>query len=139
MIVLDANVIIGHLEAGNALHRRASALIRQAIKNDEHFAVHPLTLGEVLVGAVRNGIEEQTLRAVTDDLEVEILNDFPAEWPLDIARTRAATGLRMPDAVVFEAAIRKGALIATFDRQLAAAAKTAGILYGEAPTPLAEP
>ena len=131
MIVLDANVVIGHLEPSNTLHSRAKSLIVRAIKDQQQLAAHPFTLGEVLVGAAKKGVENAVFLAVTEGLEVEVLQDMSSRWPLDIARVRAQTGLRMPDAVVFEAAKRLDAMVATFDKQLAAVANSANLLYTE--------
>lgn len=123
MIVLDASVLIAHLESTDAHHRRATQLLLNAA--DEQLAASPLTLAEVLVGPAHlNRIDR--VEAVLRDLElttVALSEDAPAR----LASLRASTRLRLPDCGVLLAAESTGACIATFDDRLAAAATTLGL------------
>ena len=62
MIVLDASVIIAHLDGQDAHHRRATTVLAGAVA--EGFGVSPLTLAEVLVGPTRAGRLPAALAAV---------------------------------------------------------------------------
>ena len=87
--------------------------------------LHPVTLAECLVAPARLGVLEEAsagLRASFDVADVD--RDAPLRW----AQLRAATGLRLPDAVVLDTALHLGArALATFDEQLAARAADRGL------------
>jgi predicted nucleic acid-binding protein len=119
VIVLDASVLIAHLDADDALHGRASTLLRALA--EQQFAASALTLAEVLVGPARAGALERAgaaLRRLGVDT-VPLLGSSPAA----LAGLRAATGLRLPDCCVLLAAEEAGAALATFDDRLATAAR----------------
>ena len=92
MIVLDASVLIGYLDANDAHHDRAVALLSREI--DEDFGVNLLTLAEVLVAPTRLG-KRDTVLGIVDGLGVETL-PFPAGSAVMLAEIRAETQLRMP-------------------------------------------
>jgi predicted nucleic acid-binding protein len=123
VIVLDASVLIAHLEAADAHHDRATNLLRAVA--DQTLGASPLTLAEVLVGPARAGqigAAEAALRML------EVANIPLAEnAPARLATIRAKTRLRLPDCCVLLAAETSGGHIATFDERLAAAANVAGI------------
>ena len=123
MIVLDASVVIALLDSGDANHDVAVALLADHF--DGGFTMHQLTLAEVLVGAVKAGRGAQLLNDLT------AAGIRPAEPshddPLLLAELRATAGLRMPDCCVLAVGLRSSAPIATFDAQLARAAKARGV------------
>ncbi len=122
MIVLDASVLIAHLDATDLHHERASALLIDAA--DEALAASPITLAEVLVGPARAGKVDQGA-ALLHDLDVTsvpLLEDAPPR----LAMLRAATGLKMPDCCVLLAAEQTHSALATFDDRLASAAVERG-------------
>lgn len=127
MIVLDANVLIALLDASDAHHARAVALL------DTHaadgYAASALTLAEVLVGPARSGGEDRARAALTG-LGLEVI---PVSEPdaLSLARVRERHRLRMPAAVVLNAALASGAGLGTFDASLARAAREAGVVVAE--------
>ncbi|HVW81788.1 MAG TPA: PIN domain-containing protein [Mycobacteriales bacterium] len=124
MIVLDANVLIAHLGAADALHDRAVELLVDLA--DEPLGVSPLTLAEVYVGPARAGkleVAERAIRAL-DIAPVPLRPDAP----LRLAELRAATGLRLPDCCVLLAAETAGAELATFDDRVTRAAGELGLL-----------
>ena len=119
MIVVDANVLIAHLDERDALHEQAVERLLAAA--DEALGCSTLTLAEVLVGPARRGRLDDA-RAAMAALEVQ-------EIPLgtgaagDLATLRAETGLELPDCCVLLAARDAHASgIVTFDERLAAAA-----------------
>lgn len=121
MIVVDAGVLIGLLDDRDAHHRAALDMLE---RTPPPYLVHPLTLAEVLVGPARVGREAQAW----DDLKeigVEVAALGPDE-PLALARLRAEHRLKMPDTCVLATAVHYGCRLATFDRQLAAAAARSG-------------
>ena len=123
MIVLDASVLIAHLNAADAHHDRATQLLLAA--GDEPFAASPLTLAEVLVGPARTGLLDLA-SAILRQLGVTAVQ-LDADAPALLATLRAATGLKLPDCCVLLAAEQVGAAVLTFDDRLAAAAWKRGL------------
>ena len=123
MIVLDAGVLIAHLDATDLHHERATALLHNAA--DQALAASPITLAEVLVGPARAGrVDHGT--ALLRDLDVAsvpLLEDAPVR----LAVLRAGTGLKMPDCCVLLAAEQTRSGLATFDDRLATAATERGL------------
>jgi predicted nucleic acid-binding protein len=123
VIVLDASVLIAHLDATDLHHERASALLHDAA--DEALAASPITLAEVLVGPARAGKVDYAT-AVLHDLDVTsvpLLEDAPVR----LAMLRAGTGLKMPDCCVLLVAEQTHGALATFDDRLAASAAERGL------------
>lgn len=123
MIVLDASVLIGYLDARDAHHAEAAAVL--TAEAADSFAVNVLTLAEVLVAPTRRGLEG-TVREVVTDLAITTLT-LPADAASSLARLRAETGLKMPDCCVVLSALDRGTRLATFDQRLAHAAGALGI------------
>ena len=122
MIVLDASVLIAHLDGADAHHQRATDLLLDAI--DERLIASPLTLAEVLVGPARAGqadLAEEALR----QLGVEAV-PLSADAPRDLAGLRVRTQLRLPDCCVLLAARTAGGYVVTFDDRLHRAAAELG-------------
>lgn len=123
MIVLDASVLIAHLDATDVLHERAGTLLHHAA--DEALAASPITLAEVLVGPARAG-KVDLGTALLHDLDVTsvpLVDDAPAR----LAVLRAGTGLKLPDCCVLLAAEQTHGEVATFDDRLATAAHERGL------------
>lgn len=123
MIVLDASVLIAHLDATDVHHERAGAILRDAV--EEPLGASPITLAEVLVGPARTGQVERGT-AVLHELHVtsvRLLDDAPAR----LAVLRADTGLKLPDCCVLLAAEQTRGAVATFDDRLANAASEQGL------------
>lgn len=118
MIVLDASVLIGYLDADDAHHRKATQLLER--EADEDFALNPLTLAEILVGPMRADRLDLAI-AVLRGLEI-VERPFPPDAALRLAQIRTLTGLRMPDCCVLFTAEEAGASVATFDIELMKAA-----------------
>jgi predicted nucleic acid-binding protein len=123
LIVLDASVLIAHLRSTDAHHPIARAMLLEHA--EEGFAVHRLTLAEVLVGAARKGRERELLEQLVT-AGIEVTHPAPDE-ALELARLRAASGLKLPDCCVLSSALAERHGLATFDRALAAAARERGI------------
>lgn len=123
MIVLDASVLLGHLDPADQHHDQAAALLRRAV--DDELAINVLTLAEVLVSPTRQG----RTRPVLDFLGALTVRTIglPPDAAEPLAELRAGTGLKMPDCCVLLTAEAQGARLATFDRRLAAVAVDRGV------------
>ena len=123
MIVLDASVLIAHLDATDSLHERADRLL--AASGSETLSASVITLAEVLVGPARAGVVDRALAA----LEQLALAAVPIDrvTPVRLALLRAETGLKLPDCCVLLAAEQSGAAVATFDDRLAGAVTRRGL------------
>jgi predicted nucleic acid-binding protein len=126
LIVLDATVIIGHLNPHDAHHTRATELLA-GLDADESLGASVLTLGEVMVGPARAGEQYLAIarRAIARLGIAEI--GWGDDAAISLARLRATTKLNMPDCCVLAAAREVGGPIATFDAALTAAARAAGM------------
>ena len=124
MIILDASVLIAHLESDDTHHDRATQLLLEHVQDE--FACSAITLAEVLVGAIRARRDDPVRRALAD-LGVRPLGLGPdAAW--DLAELRVRTGLKLPDCCVLHTArTQSPAPLATFDTRLAAGATALGI------------
>jgi predicted nucleic acid-binding protein len=121
VIVLDACVLIAHLDANDAHHERATRLL--ASMGDLPLVASTLTVAEVLVGPTRASRGRQAQEAL-GRLGVTAL-ELPADAADALADLRATTGLKMPDCCVLWTAIaRQPAALATFDYQLVRAAES---------------
>lgn len=124
MIVLDAGVLISHLDATDTYHERASAFLLEVA--DESLGASPVTLAEVLVAPARAGQLDQAV-AVLNQLEV-ITVRLGQDEPVRLAMLRAGTTLKLPDCCVLLAAEQTHGAVATFDDRLATAAGTRGMV-----------
>lgn len=124
MIVLDASLVIAHLESRDTHHERASSYLRH--RAGERFVMHSLNLAEVLVGGARVGRAEEMLHDL-EAMGIDVADIVEGE-PLRLAELRAATRLKMPDCCALDVAMTSGALaLATFDDALAEAARARGL------------
>jgi predicted nucleic acid-binding protein len=123
LIVLDANVLIAHLNGSDQHHGRAETLLETI--NSEPWGVSTVTLAEVMVYPARAGRLAEA-EAVLVGLDVQ-------EIPLGsaasgrLAEMRAEVGLKMPDCCVLLAAQNNEAPLATFDAGLLTAARRLGV------------
>lgn len=119
MIILDASVLIAHLDATDVHHDEARTLLTDA--GAEELGASVITLAEVMVAPARSG-RLQNAQDVIDRLGIiEISPSSHAAQRL--AELRATTGLKMPDCCVLAAAEQAGGRVATFDRALGRAAQ----------------
>lgn len=125
MIVLDAGVLIAHLDATDCHHDRAGELLLHAADQGRPLVASPITLAEVLVGPARGGRVDQAA-AVLGQLGVRTVA-LPRDAAMRLAVLRAATTLKLPDCCVLLAADQVADAIATFDDRLALAARSHGL------------
>lgn len=123
MIVLDASVAIGFLDPNDEHHAAAVDLLK---RHRPPYAMHPLTLAEVLVGPALLGIDAAVLRDLRS-IGVEQVG-AGADEAVALARLRATHRLKMPATCVLATAQQHGVLLATFDDRLAGVAADLGLL-----------
>lgn len=121
-MILDSNVVIALLNPADAHHNRAAGLLVEVPEEDLH--IPAVTLGEALVWHVRAGTGERALE-VLEDLGLSVIES--KEDPLELARVRAESGLRMPDCIVLHHALTRGEALATMDERLARAVMERGL------------
>lgn len=123
MIVLDANVLIAHLDRDDALH--ASAMERLSDLAEQPFGASSITLAEVLVAPTRVG-NVSAAQAVLRALAVAEL-PLPADAAERLASLRVETKLKLPDCCVLLAAEATEGSVLTFDERLAREAAQRGL------------
>jgi predicted nucleic acid-binding protein len=124
VIVIDACVLIAHLDKNDAHHDRATDLLIDLA--GEPKMVNVLTLAEVLVAPARAG-RRRAAEDILDRLRIRT-SELPHDAAGQLAELRAHTGLRMPDCcVLLTAELNSPAELATFDERLARAAAERGI------------
>lgn len=115
MIVLDANVLIAHLDQHDAHHALATERLLDVA--DQPFGASSITLAEVLVAPARAG-RQADAQAVLQTLEVTEIPLAPNS-AMRLAMLRAETKLKLPDCCVLLAAEDADATVLTFDDRLA--------------------
>lgn len=123
MIVLDASVLIAHLDAGNPHHVRAGELLLET--GAEPLGSSSITLAETLVSPARTGRMDEALEAL-DRLGVTELG-LGADAPKHLARLRAETGRKLPDCCVLAVALDRRGTVGSLDRQLLKTADDLGL------------
>jgi len=124
VIVLDASVLIAHLDATDVHHDRAGVLLLDVA--GEPIGASPLTLAEVLVGPARAGHLDRGT-ALLHQLDVASVQ-FDDDAPARLAVLRAGTHLKLPDCCVLLAADQTRGEVATFDDRLANVAAEHGLV-----------
>ncbi|GGF20867.1 type II toxin-antitoxin system VapC family toxin [Subtercola lobariae] len=123
MIVLDANVLIAFLDSSD-LHHNVTLEILDAFA-PEGYGASVLTVAEALVYPTRNNSQDRSASAFA---RIGLMTVPLAQTDaLDLARIRSQYGVRMPDAVALFTALSTQSTLATFDIELAAAARAAGV------------
>ena len=127
MIVLDASVLIAHLDGGDRHHADAQSLLEA--NSHEPLVASPITLAETLVSPARAGRLADAETAM-QRLGVEALA-LGDNAPGRLAQLRTDTGLKMPDCCVLLAAQDHDAQVASFDTSLLKAARKLGLETAE--------
>jgi predicted nucleic acid-binding protein len=119
VIVLDASVLIAHLDSTDLHHAEAERLLEES--GGTSLAASAITLAETLVFPARNGRLKDAESALRRLGVEELAIDTDAAPRL--AALRAETGLKMPDCCVLLAALDREATLASFDSSLLASAR----------------
>lgn len=123
MIVLDANVLIGFLDAKDAHHEACLQILEGHAVGG--FAASVLTVAEELVHPTRVDRQDAALAALRR-IGLKILPVALGD-AAPLARVHSQYGVRMPDAVALCAALSSGSTLATLEDALIAAAERAGV------------
>ncbi len=123
MIVLDASVLIGHLDGNDPHHRRARDLLEASCAAP--LGASQISLAETLVAPARAGRLDEA-RDALQQIGVEELA-FGANASAQLARLRANTGSKLPDCCVLLAAQDHEGAVASFDADLIRAARALGL------------
>jgi predicted nucleic acid-binding protein len=123
VIVLDASVLIGHLDSNDAHHRRSRRLLLAT--GSRPLGASPISLAETFVAPARAGRLDKAHQAL-DRLGVVELALGEATAPR-LAELRAGTGCKLPDCCVLLAAQQHGGAVASFDAGLVRAAGALGL------------
>lgn len=123
MIVLDASVLIGQLDAHDVHHLRARKLLAEGGAGT--LGASAITIAETLVAPARAGKLEPAVTAL-DRLGVIEL-DLGRNSARRLAELRVGTGLRLPDCCVLATALEHEAALASFDEALTRAARDLGL------------
>jgi predicted nucleic acid-binding protein len=123
VIVLDACVLIAHLDNNDAHHEAAHSLLSELAGQPKQINV--LTLAEVLVAPARAG-RRRAAQEILERLHIGIAA-LPADSAGNLAELRAASGLKMPDCCTLLTAEHSAADLATFDDRLRRVARERGL------------
>ena len=123
MIVLDASVLIAHLDGRDPHHQAAVELLRDHAM--ELFGASQISLAETLVAPARAGRLEDAQEAL-EKLSVRELA-FGHDASPRLAGLRADTGLKLPDCCVLLTAEDHQGRVASFDQSLCERARRLGI------------
>jgi predicted nucleic acid-binding protein len=127
VIILDASVLIAHLDGGDSHHADAQSLLEAGGR--ESLGASAITLAETLVSPARAGRladAEAALRRLGVS-ELALGERVPAR----LAQLRADVGLKMPDCCVLLAARQHAGAVASFDSDLLAGARKLGLETAE--------
>jgi len=123
LVVLDASAVIALASDTDPNHSWALGMFRDTAAFSLQMTA--LTEAEVLVHPARAGKLEKFLKLFGAlGLEITPIEESDSS---QIAKIRASTSLKMPDAVVLSQAIKVSGSIATADKQLAKVAKDKGL------------
>ena len=123
MIVLDAGVLIAAFSSTDKHHEWALKFLRDTAADE--LIVSALTFAEVLVAPARANIVDEFRRSI-EPIGFRIDDLTPGD-AVSLARVRSETGLKMPDAVVLNTALKHSCELATTDAALAQKAASRGI------------
>lgn len=122
-IVLDASVIIGLFDDADVHHDWSLEFLIHTTA--EPLFMSALTLAEILVHPTKNKQEQKMLKGI-ETLGVTVV-PLEAHASVDLARIRANSGLRMPDAILLHTAIETGSSIASADEAVVSSARDMNI------------
>jgi len=106
VVVFDSDVLIGFLNAGDAHHADAVALVRESLTPGTRRMLSAVNYSEILIGPIKAG------KAARDHVE-RMLGNFSIEimiidgaFARRAAAVRARTNLKLPDAYALATAIQ---------------------------------
>lgn len=131
-IVVDADVLIGALDASDAHHAAARSLLTGWRDRGEAVAVSVVTLSEVLVAPAVDRRTLRRARAAIAALGMEIRQPSQAVG-VDAAGLRRRYPISLPDAYCLATARQTHGSLASFDEKVVRAARAERIVVAPAP------
>ncbi len=131
-LVLDADVLIGALDASDPHHSRARALFTGWQEQDATRLISVINLSEVLIAPAA---DKQGLRRAREAIAVlGVAIHQPGEAiGVEAARLRSSHPISLPDAYCLATARHAGASVASFDEKIIRAAKAEQIALTATP------
>jgi len=123
VIVADADVLIGALDASDGHHAAARRLFVSCRKRGETVSVSVVNLTEVLVAPAAGRESLRRARSALSALDVEVLQATEAIG-VDAARLRQTHPISLADAYCLATARHAHAVLASFDAKVIRAAET---------------
>jgi predicted nucleic acid-binding protein len=122
-VLLDADVVIGALDANDANHHEAHALFQRWNEYGDTRTISIVNLTEVLVAPAA---QAKQLRAAREAIAaLGISTHQPSETiAVDAARLRGRHPISLPDAYCLATAKQTGSTVVSFDEKLLRAAKS---------------
>lgn len=106
LIVLDAGVVIGFLDAGDAHHDRARAVLRRAVDDGHHLVLPASALAEILVGPSRSDpAAVAVVHRLLEALAAQVVPLGPEVAEAAAALRARHPALKLPDALVVATAV----------------------------------
>jgi predicted nucleic acid-binding protein len=129
IVVLDADVVIGALDASDAHHARTREYFDSWRSEGTQRLLSLVTLTEVLVAPAA---QRERLAAAREAIAaLEIVTHAPSEAiAVDAARLRGRHPISLPDAYALATARQVGGRLVSFDRTMMRAATEAGLSHG---------
>jgi predicted nucleic acid-binding protein len=125
-VVLDADVLIGGLDASDPHHAEARALFTAWHDRNDARLLSVVNLTEVLVAPAANGHRLRAARRAIHALGVTVHRPGEA-LGVEAARLRSAHPISLPDAYCLATAAHAGGSVASFDEEVLRAARSEGI------------
>lgn len=125
-IVLDADVVIGALDANDSHHKQARTLFLGWQRTEATRLLSVVTLTEVLVAPSGDRRKLRTAREAIAALEVQVHQPSEA-IAIEAARLRNAHPISLPDAYCLATARSTEALVASFDEKVLRTAEREGL------------
>jgi predicted nucleic acid-binding protein len=131
-VVLDADVLIGALDASDPHHAEARALFTAWRSRDDARLISVLNLSEVLVAPAA---DSRRLRAAREAIRaLGVSTHRPGEAiGVEAARLRTAHPISLPEANCLATAGHTGSTLASFDEKVLRAARSEKIPFARAP------
>jgi predicted nucleic acid-binding protein len=124
--VLDTDVVIAALDRSDAHHRQAATLLRALIDTGVQVRLSLINYAEALVRPAATEAAMRTAIAAIEALGIEPTPPTPT-IARDAARLRAAHNISLADGFALATARAHQAGLATFDKRVRRALRTAGI------------
>jgi predicted nucleic acid-binding protein len=136
VIVVDADVLIGALDASDAHHAAVRGLFTEWRERSEAVSINVVNLSEVLVAPAADRQSLRRARAAISALGVDIQQPTEAVG-VDAARLRQAHPISLPDAYCLATARHARASLASFDGKVIRAAEAEQIALVRSPAAMA--